>query len=371
MKQQCPDCASGGVFGVGNGKCSKCYGGGKAGTIADDIAGGKPSCPRCHGTGQCPTCGGSGLVSGSAAPARPHAHAELNPFDDKVAVRVCCPKCGALDWFEWRFLGKLTDPVCGHSWYVGSGTYTVMQIRAAFAAGNKGAKYFTSGVSGGEGAWIAKALGWFMGVILGLGIRLEFGVLMIPIQALAGLFQAKKTHSEVATRLVVLALSLAGLAIGLYEAQHASRPHFQRVQPSQSASATGPADYVNARFGYTVRYPFGFRALGESANGDGQEFVSLDGTASLKVWGEDNTLHQSLDEHLHQHVGLYQMNVTYMRRGKDFYILSGTSGDNILYQRATLKNNVFWVLLLTYKQHDRRQYDRLPGQLTKAFVIPR
>ena len=67
MKQQCPDCASGGVFGVGNGKCSKCYGGGKAGTIADDIAGGKPSCPRCHGTGQCPTCGGSGLVSGSAA----------------------------------------------------------------------------------------------------------------------------------------------------------------------------------------------------------------------------------------------------------------------------------------------------------------
>ena len=370
MKEQCPDCASGGVFGVGNGKCSKCYGGGKAGTIADDIAGGKPSCPRCHGTGQCPTCGGSGLVSGSAAPARPHAHAELNPFDDKVAVRVYCPKCGALDWFEWRFLGKLTDPVCGHTWYVGSGTYTLMQLRAGFAAGHRFAKYLTSGVSG-EGAWIAKAMGWFMGVILGLGIRLEFGVLMIPIQALAGLFQAKKAHLEVATRLVVLALSLAGLGIGLYEAQHASRPHFQRVQPSQSASATGPADYVNARFGYTVRYPFGFRALGESANGDGQEFVSLDGTASLKVWGEDNTLHQSLDEHLHQHVGLYQMNVTYMRRGKDFYILSGTSGDNILYQRATLKNNVFWVFLLTYKQHDRRQYDRLPGQLTKAFVIPR
>jgi RecJ-like exonuclease len=96
MKQQCPDCASRGVFGVGNGKCSKCYGGGKVGTIANDIAGGKGSCPRCHGTGRCPTCGGSGLVSGSTAPARPHAHDELNPFDDKVAVRVHCPKCGAL-----------------------------------------------------------------------------------------------------------------------------------------------------------------------------------------------------------------------------------------------------------------------------------
>lgn len=156
--------------------------------------------------------------------------AELNPFDDKVAIKTVCPNCGALDWFEWKFLGRLKDPVCGHSWYAGSGTYAVMQIRAAFAAGNKGAKYFTSGVSG-EGAWIAKAMGWFMGVTLGLGIRLEFGVLMIPIQALAGLCQAKKTTSEVVTRVVVFAVTLAGLGIGFYYIQHASQPQFQPSQP--------------------------------------------------------------------------------------------------------------------------------------------
>src|ERR1035441_3631516 len=120
MKQQCRDCASGGVFGVGDGKCSKCYGGGKVGTIADDLAGGKSSCPRCHGTGKCPTCvgdgkcskcygggkvgtiaddlaggkssgprghgtgkcptcGGSGLVSGSTVPARPPAEGRKAP----------------------------------------------------------------------------------------------------------------------------------------------------------------------------------------------------------------------------------------------------------------------------------------------------
>ena len=67
--QQCPDCASGGVFGVGNGKCSKCYGGGKVGTMADDIGGGKPSCPRCHGTG----------ISGSALPTQPHAEGRKAP----------------------------------------------------------------------------------------------------------------------------------------------------------------------------------------------------------------------------------------------------------------------------------------------------
>jgi hypothetical protein len=138
-----------------------------------------------------------------------------------------------VDWFEWKFLGRVTDPVCGHSWYVGSGTYTLMQLRAGFAAGHRFAKYLTSGVSG-EGAWIAKAMGWFMGVILGLAIRLEFGVLMIPIQALAGLFQAKKTTSDIVTRVVVFGITLTAVGIGFYKIQHPSWLQLQQVQPSPS-----------------------------------------------------------------------------------------------------------------------------------------
>src|SRR4051794_726761 len=126
--QQCPDCASGGVFGVGNGKCRKCYGSGKTGTIAAEIASGKYSCPLCRGTGKCPACAGKGLIPAStSSPKRPHANDELNPFDDKIAVRLSCPECGDVDWFEWKFLGKLTDSVCGHTWYAGSGLYTAMQ----------------------------------------------------------------------------------------------------------------------------------------------------------------------------------------------------------------------------------------------------
>ena len=168
------------------------------------------------------------------APGRKPA-ADVNPFDDKVAIKAVCPHCGALDWFEWKFLGRLTDPICGQSWYAGSGTYAAMQIRAAFSAGGKGAKYLTSGVSGGEGAWIAKALGWFMGVLLGLAIRLEFGVLMIPIQALAGLFQAKKTAADIVTRVVVLAVTLGGIGIVVYKIQHTSSPQFEGAQPAASS----------------------------------------------------------------------------------------------------------------------------------------
>ena len=153
--------------------------------------------------------GGSGLVSGSTAPAsttpaRPHAGDELNPFDDKVAIRLRCPKCGDTDWFEWKFLGKLTDPICGHSWYAGSGLYCLMQLRAVLAAGGKLSKHMSSGTSGGEGAWIAKAMGWILGLIFGISFRLAFGVLMIPIQAMVGLCQPKKEKAEIVNRSMVV-----------------------------------------------------------------------------------------------------------------------------------------------------------------------
>lgn len=96
----------------------------------------------------------AGYRDGAAGKAfNPHSDAvrkgdaELNPFDDKVAIKTACPNCRELDWFEWKFLGRLTDPVCGHSWYAGSGAYALMQLRAAFQFGARFGKYMTSGTS--------------------------------------------------------------------------------------------------------------------------------------------------------------------------------------------------------------------------------
>jgi uncharacterized protein YqgC (DUF456 family) len=79
-------------------------------------------------------------------------------------------------------LGKLTDPVCGHSWYAGSGMYTLRQLSAVFEMAGRFVKYMNHGVSG-EGAWIGKLLGGFMGVVFGIAFRLPFAVIMIPFQA--------------------------------------------------------------------------------------------------------------------------------------------------------------------------------------------
>jgi uncharacterized protein YecT (DUF1311 family) len=150
------------------------------------------------------------------------AAAELNPFDDKVAIKTVCPNCGALDWFEWKFLGKLTDPVCGHIWYAGSGAYTLMQIRAIFQAAGRTAKYMTSGIRG-EGAWVGKIVGWFCGVVFGFCFRLEAAAFMIPIQAIVGLLQPHKTRTDTTSRAIVLGVFAVGLGIGIYEIQYGAR----------------------------------------------------------------------------------------------------------------------------------------------------
>jgi choline-glycine betaine transporter len=63
-------------------------------------------------------------------------------------------------------------------------------------------------------------MGWFIGTILGIAIRLEFGVLMIPVQAIVGLCQPHKNQAEIVSRIVAIATVAAALGILYYELQH-------------------------------------------------------------------------------------------------------------------------------------------------------
>ena len=121
---------------------------------------------------------------------------ELNPFDEATAVRVACPRCGLTEWIRWKFLGKLGHAGCGYTWYARPSLYLRMQIRASFSAARKGIRYFNSGSTSGQGAWIASALGWFMGATFGFGFRFTYGLAMMPFQAIAGLLDSSDSQGS-------------------------------------------------------------------------------------------------------------------------------------------------------------------------------
>lgn len=146
---------------------------------------------------------------------------------------------------------------------------------------------------------------------------------------------------------------------------------------STRPETTSLRSYDNQRYGYTLHYPSFLIPQGVAANGDGQKFVSSDGSFSLAVWGSDKAMYMNERQEswsLADHMGLTSntqgLNVTYKHQGKTFYVVSGFLGDKILYERVTFRRDVFYAFRLLYDRNRKQEYDSLPGTITKGFVIP-
>lgn len=103
-------------------------------------------------------------------------------------VPGACPKCNASGMFKWHFLGKLTHPPCGKSWYVPPGTYIGRQLGAVFRTGGEMAgKAISDAEKKGEKGYAEGIFSFIMGAVF----RFVFAILMIPIQAVVSLSQKR------------------------------------------------------------------------------------------------------------------------------------------------------------------------------------
>jgi len=127
--------------------------------------------------------------------------------------------------------------------------------------------------------------------------------------------------------------------------------------------------YVNTRFQYSIKYPVGILIpQGESANGDGQRFVSPDGQAVLTVWGAHNALEQSLAEVFQEAVAGLGGQVTYQVMKPDWFALSGHRQGNIFYQKTYLLGEVYKSFTLEYPAHQRHRFDPLTEAISRSFT---
>lgn len=102
-------------------------------------------------------------------------------------LETACQSCGASGHFRWHFLGRMSHPGCGWSWYADPGTYIVEQFRRSFRAGMEvGADAASDSRGGASGC-----LGGLFGFLIGSITRLTFAVFLLPVQAVVSLTQAK------------------------------------------------------------------------------------------------------------------------------------------------------------------------------------
>lgn len=137
--------------------------------------------------------------------------------------------------------------------------------------------------------------------------------------------------------------------------------------------------YVNGRFGYVIDYPVGvFLPQPPVENGDGRTFVSVDGTASLAVWGSHLAfipgdlgdgrvdvatwyaaeLDQAVD-----------VRYTVLREELGWFVISGVDGDDVYYRRsiAAPERCGYLTFELRYPEADATVFDPIVARAFATF----
>lgn len=62
-------------------------------------------------------------------------------------------------------------------------------------------------------------------------------------------------------------------------------------------------------------------------------------------------------------------NVTYKHRGRGFFVVSGTQGDTIIYQKTVRGSQITATFILTYAKAHSAVFNPIVGDIAKSFVV--
>jgi len=132
--------------------------------------------------------------------------------------------------------------------------------------------------------------------------------------------------------------------------------------------------YSNARFDYSIAYPANILyPQGESANGDGQKFLSKDGHAELIVWGSNNALNERLKDVYERESGASSDHpkrvVSYKVLKPNWFVISGREDHRIFYQKTILRGDVFKSFRIEYSDSDKARFDQIIKRIEKSFRV--
>jgi len=140
------------------------------------------------------------------------------------------------------------------------------------------------------------------------------------------------------------------------------------------ASADDWRLYQNERYGTTIDCPPSFKPLPPPDNNDGRKFESADG-ASFSVFASFNALDYSLAQYRDSVLKNLDAGsvVTYQAQGRtdgdDWFVISGTKGDDIFYEkhRLSYRGEMIEGLVISYPASLKATYDPMVARMAKSF----
>jgi hypothetical protein len=134
----------------------------------------------------------------------------------------------------------------------------------------------------------------------------------------------------------------------------------------QSGLNSGFQTYTNNRYGFRVDYPLTFIPQTPPDNGDGLNFRSQDGKATLEVSGANNdgfTLKGEFDsaiKNVHGQLG-------YNKTGGSWFVVTWTDGDNIGYTKKFVGPGSQNSFTFTFPVEQKSQYGSVVTAIEKSF----
>lgn len=143
----------------------------------------------------------------------------------------------------------------------------------------------------------------------------------------------------------------------------------QALQPERWAR------YQNPRFGTIVDYPADLfsQPLPEPPNGDGRSFRTADGRATFGVFGSFNALELTPARYVTELLGDLVPNANYRRVTDTWFVLAGTKGAEVFYQRCNFTRDlsVLHCLTMTYPADEARAWDGVVTRMSRSLRFVR
>jgi formylglycine-generating enzyme required for sulfatase activity len=139
--------------------------------------------------------------------------------------------------------------------------------------------------------------------------------------------------------------------------------------PSRSVAPDEYAEYVNSRFGFSIRYPSKLLVpRGESGNGDGQGFISQDKQTKLSAYGSHTLLGGTLKDDFEKELQANpNSQITYRVLRNNWYVISGTDRGLIFYRKTVQVRDGYATFNFSFPIEHRGTWDKVLVEIAKGF----
>lgn len=129
--------------------------------------------------------------------------------------------------------------------------------------------------------------------------------------------------------------------------------------------AQADSTYRNVRYGFSFPEAKGMKSDRLPDNGDGIKLKNGKGF-SITAYGSNNVLTATLMDEENSHSSTMDK-VTYRAKGKNWYVVSGLKGSQVIYIKGFVGVGSINTLLLEYPKKDEKAYDLLVTKLSSGF----